>query len=170
MLQSNFYLHLLMAIFPVCVCALVFSSYKDITHVGLGPALIKYGFFLIWLLYFAMYNAHPCFCNIIRSIIIPLLYPRYVIIIPMYNAHPYFSLKYLGKKYTLFTAWYSTSVRTLFPNKVTFSCWALGFQSVFCGDTTQPTQCLFHSYSSSLFPGVNCYPLPLASSIPLQQW
>ena len=31
------------------------------------------------------------------------------LLLPMYNVHPYFSLKDLGKKYTLYTAKYSNS-------------------------------------------------------------
>ena len=44
------------------------------------------------LLYFAVYNAHPCFCTHYTWD-----HPWYVIIILIYNAHPYFSLKNLGK-------------------------------------------------------------------------
>ena len=46
------------------------------------------------------------FVCITYGIIMPILYPWYVLIIPRYNANPYFSLKNLGKRCALYMAKY----------------------------------------------------------------
>ena len=51
-----------------------------------------------------IYHILPCImhthilCMLYTELLWPLLYPRYVIIIPTYNAHAYFPQKYLSKK------------------------------------------------------------------------